>query len=329
MTDEHGSETGATSAGCPICGHQSLRWLPRTWALARVAFCIRCPVAVQLGAIDAPASVLQRYRRGDYWRTQSRLGRNLEHGLLLWREVAAVRLLEEIEAMLGRSVPPGTAVLEVGCGPGELLSLLRRERICQVWGLEPSPREAYLAQSRHGIRVVSADGSSLPYRCSFNLILAFHVLEHVSDPVGVVRELLGLLSSGGQLVLECPNIASPTGGMPLVQFFEPAHIWTFSHSALERIVYLAGGVVACRSDSEFIRILVTRDLKIPHPTPFTNGTNTHTMDHGEAVWRQLNRYASTYPCSWSRAGWVWSRLVVGICILMLLARDALHVRVQR
>lgn len=325
MTDEHVSETGATSAGCPICGHQRLRWLPRTWARARVALCIRCPVAVQLGAIDARASVLQRYRRGDYWRTQSRLGRNLEHGLLLWREVAAVRRLEEIEAMLGRSVPSGTAVLEVGCGPGELLSLLRRERICQVWGLEPSPREAYLAQSRHGIRVVSADGSSLPYRCSFNLILAFHVLEHVSDPVAVVRELLGFLSFDGHLVLECPNLASPTAGMPLVQFFEPAHIWTFSLSALKRIVYSAGGQVVSHSDSGFIRMLVTKASSDDHQASFEPHDNAQASEHGEAVWKRLDQYATSYRWSWTRAWWVWSRFVVGIRILMLLTGNMLGV----
>ena len=301
-------------------------FLPVLWARVPFAFCNRCPVAVQLGAVNAPVQVLERYRRGDYWRAHSRLGRNLEHGLLLWREGAVLRQLKEVEAILGRPVSRGAVVLEVGCGPGELLSVLRRERSCHVWGLEPSPREAYLAHSRYGINVVSADASRLPYRCTFDLILAFHVIEHVSDPVGVIRELLGLLSSDGQLVLECPNIASPTGGMPLVQFFEPAHIWAFSRSALERIVHAAGGLVERHSDSGFIRMLVTKDPKAHHQAPANLEENSYATDHGEAVWSRLDHYATSYQWSWSRATWVWSRLVVGIRIMMLLTGNVLSVR---
>ena len=291
-----------------------------------LAYCTRCPVAFQPGAIHAPVEVLDRYRHGDYWRSQSRVSRIVERGLLLWREVAVVRRLQELEAMLKQPVSRGAAVLEVGSGPGELLWLLRRERGCQVWGVEPSPREAHLAQSRHGINVASADGLRLPYRCTFDLILAFHVLEHVAEPIGVIREMLGLLSPAGQLVIECPNLASPSGGMPLVQFFEPAHIWTFSRSALERIVSLAGGVVERHSDSGFIRMLVTKDPKIPHQAPLNPEENAHAMDHGEAVWAHLDRYSSSYQWSLARACWVWSRLIVGIRILMLLAGSVLRLR---
>ena len=325
MSADHVAEAGPSSVDCPVCGHPGMRWLPHSWSLVDVAFCTKCSVCVQRGAIPAPGAVLGRYRRGEYWGSHSRMGLSLEKGLLLWREGAAVRRLEEIEVMLGRPVPPSAVVLEVGCGPGELLWLLRRERMCQVWGLEPSPREAYLAQSMHGIRVVSADGSSLPYRCTFNLILAFHVLEHVSDPVGVIRELLGLLSSDRQLVLECPNLASPTGGMPLVQFFEPAHIWTFSHSALERIVYLAGGVVARSSDSGFIRMLVNKASSDDHQAAFERDDNALVSEHGEAVWKRLDQYATSYRWSWIRVWWAWSRFVVGIRILMLLTGNMLGV----
>lgn len=325
MSADHVAEAGPSSVDCPVCGHPDMRWLPHSWSLVDVAFCTKCSVCVQRGAIPAPGAVLGRYRRGEYWRSHSRMGRSLEHGLLLWREFAVVSRLFEVEDMLGQPVSSGAAVLEVGCGPGELLSRLRRERSCKVWGLEPSPREAYLARSRYGINVVSADGSFLPYCCTFDLILAFHVLEHVSDPVAVVRELLGFLSFDGHLVLECPNLASPTAGMPLVQFFEPAHIWTFSLSALKRIVYSAGGQVVRHSDSGFIRMLVTKASSDDHQASFEPHDNAQASEHGEAVWKRLDQYATSYRWSWTRAWWAWSRFVVGIRILMLLTGNMLGV----
>ena len=325
-TSDKMSVMSTTSIACPVCGYSELRWLPDTWSFVHVAFCIRCPVAVQLDAIHSPAAVLDRYRHGDYWRSQSRLSRTVEKALLLWREFASVRRLRELEELLGHPLPRDVAVLEVGCGPGELVALLRRERSEHAWGVEPSPREAHLAQANHGINVVSADAARLPYRCAFDLILAFHVLEHVADPVGVVREMLSLLGPRGKLVIECPNLASPSGGMPLVRFFEPAHVWTFGSHALGQVVHLAGGVTVRHSDSDFLRMLVTKDLGVSHHAPSDRQVKVGTTDHGEAVWNKLNRYAASYQWSWSRAGWLWSRAVVGARVSLLLAGNMLRVR---
>jgi len=249
----------------------------------------------------------------------------VERGMLLWREFAAERRLTEIEELLGQPVSQNATVLEVGCGPGELLSRLRWARNNHVWGIEPSPREAYLARSRHEINVVSADALRLPYTCKFDLILTFHVLEHVADPVGVIREMLGLLEPEGKLVIECPNLASPSGGMPLVRFFEPAHVWTFGSHALGQVVHLAGGVTVRHSASDFIRMLVTKDPGVSHHAPSDRQVKAGTTDHGEAVWNKLNRYATSYQWSWVRAGWLWSRAVVGVRVSLLLARYLLRV----
>jgi len=40
---------------------------------------------------------------------------------------------------------------------------------------------------------------------SFDVLTAFHLLEHVPDPVAVVRRMLEWLAPGGLVIIEVPN----------------------------------------------------------------------------------------------------------------------------
>ena len=42
-------------------------------------------------------------------------------------------------------------------------------------------------------------------KTKFNLITAFHVVEHLKDPISVLRQLAELLEENGKLVIEVPN----------------------------------------------------------------------------------------------------------------------------
>src|SRR5438046_10364281 len=50
------------------------------------------------------------------------------------------------------------------------------------------------------------DVRSAPFgRASFDVVTAFHVLEHVPDPVAVVRHMLEWLAAEGLVIVEVPN----------------------------------------------------------------------------------------------------------------------------
>ena len=83
---------------------------------------------------------------------------------------------------------------------------------------------------------------------------AFHVLEHLPDPVGDLRRMLTWLAPGGLCVLEVPN----AGGLGASLFGAawsglelPRHLWHFTHESLAAHVRRAGGeIVWCRHQAK-------------------------------------------------------------------------------
>jgi SAM-dependent methyltransferase len=106
--------------------------------------------------------------------------------------------------------PPGSHVLEAGCGVGaQTITLLRRNPACRFTLVDrhgPSLEEA-LARARAEAgepgRVAGrvADAGSLPFPDGhFDHVFVCFLLEHVPDPSAVLAELLRVLAPGGRLV---------------------------------------------------------------------------------------------------------------------------------
>ena len=94
-------------------------------------------------------------------------------------------------------------VLEVGCGSGNYLLLLRELTGCAARGLDPSGEMLAQARARPGAAEVTwhegrAERPPFP-DASFDLIFSVDVIHHVSDRPAYVREARRLLVPGGRL----------------------------------------------------------------------------------------------------------------------------------
>jgi 2-polyprenyl-3-methyl-5-hydroxy-6-metoxy-1,4-benzoquinol methylase len=107
------------------------------------------------------------------------------------------------------SLMPVGSLLDVGCGGGELL----RAAVARGWraaGAEPMPEAAELARSRApGADVRTGLSSEVGFEeRSFDVVCAFHVLEHMPDARAFLGELARFARPGGLVVVETPNYAS-------------------------------------------------------------------------------------------------------------------------
>lgn len=109
--------------------------------------------------------------------------------------------------------------LEVGCGAGHTLSLLKQQGLCDwACGIEISPTAAEQAGQRLD-RVVQGniEVMELPVEQeSIDLLLCLDVLEHLIDPWGTLKRLSTLLSKDGILIASVPNVRHYRVLMPLL-----------------------------------------------------------------------------------------------------------------
>ena len=92
------------------------------------------------------------------------------------------------------------AVLEVGCGEGELSERVLRELGCEVVAIDQSERMVELTRAR-GIDARVGDVCDLPFEDgSFDVAVAAWMLYHVADVDRALVELARVLRPGGRLV---------------------------------------------------------------------------------------------------------------------------------
>jgi 2-polyprenyl-3-methyl-5-hydroxy-6-metoxy-1,4-benzoquinol methylase len=94
-------------------------------------------------------------------------------------------------------------VLDFGCGNGEFLA------ICHQFGFEAVGVDRSTARRDKAGFDVLASIDELTGQ--FHAITLFEVLEHLTDPAGILRMLKGHLAPGGILVLETPDCTGVTG----------------------------------------------------------------------------------------------------------------------
>jgi len=133
-------------------------------------------------------------------------------------------------------------LLDVGSGDGDFMFRARNHG-WRVRGIEVN--EPAVASARaSGLDVHHGDLASAAFAPgSFDLVRLWHVLEHVPDPVGLLREIAPTLRPGGILIVGVPDFGSPvrrlfgSGWSGLQAGFHLSH---FEGRTLRRVVDQAG-----------------------------------------------------------------------------------------
>jgi SAM-dependent methyltransferase len=145
-----------------------------------------------------------------------------------------------------RGLPPDARILDVGCGDGFHLRLLRDYGV-STWSLEgvdASPRAVQAAQQA-GLTVHEGTIESvrLP-RDTYDLVLLIATIEHVDDPPAVLRAVRSLLRPGGRVVIVTDNTATLDfalfGGRHWGGYHFPRHYNLFNRKTLGTLATRTG-----------------------------------------------------------------------------------------
>jgi len=160
-----------------------------------------------------------------------------------WRSREKVWREKGDTMFLGSGIPERNHLLDVGCGKGDFMTRMHRQG-WQVEGLEVDADAVKYARSISGLSVHLGSLENIRFPDNtFDVITSNHVIEHVHDPIALIRECLRILKPGGRLVLATPNMESFGH-----QIFErnwshldpPRHLQLFTMKTLRECAVRAG-----------------------------------------------------------------------------------------
>lgn len=113
----------------------------------------------------------------------------------------------QVEILKNQLSLKNAKILDIGCGGGLFLSLLKREG-AQVTGIELSDSRAYYAATKHGLEIykhpIESDFWQAGYKNYFDAVTLWDVIEHVNYPVQTLQCAVNVLKPGGLLLIDTP-----------------------------------------------------------------------------------------------------------------------------
>lgn len=117
------------------------------------------------------------------------------------------RFRHQVEVLTKYLSTKNARVLDIGCGGGLFLSLLKRKG-AQVTGIELSDSRAHYAATKHGLEIhkqpIESDFWQKGYTNYFDAVTLWDVIEHVNYPLQTLQCAANVLKKDGLLMIDTP-----------------------------------------------------------------------------------------------------------------------------
>ena len=129
-------------------------------------------------------------------------------------------------------------VLDVGCGLGFFLSALNED--IQKFGIEDSKYACeYIKKTFKDINIINGGYEKIEkFNIKFDIIMFYHVIEHLKNPPDAIQKILKFLKKNGILIVGTPNVESFTAKIfgKNYRHFIPAHICLYGEKSLRKLL---------------------------------------------------------------------------------------------
>ena len=234
---------GMTDAGlervpCALCGGTATSPYLVKFGYPIVK-CRRCALVYcnpRLTGEETDKRYSSEYFRHEYLPTVLPPGGPDDGAFLDQRYRSPVALLEQSGAVRGR-------VLEIGTGAGFFLKAAARAG-WDAHGLELSADASAYARATLGLNVLQSAAEDMPFEPgTFDAVAMFEVIEHLRDPMRVLRAARRAVRNGGVLVMSTPNLNALTRwalGKDWAVLSPAEHLYYFTERTLRAALEGAG-----------------------------------------------------------------------------------------
>jgi 2-polyprenyl-3-methyl-5-hydroxy-6-metoxy-1,4-benzoquinol methylase len=155
----------------------------------------------------------------------------------------------------------GNHILDVGCATGEFLNYMKSKG-WNTTGVEPDEQVRQIAKETYHLNIYDESQVPIMKDESFDVITLWHVLEHVADLSGRMKDLNRILKPGGILIIAVPNSNSPDADIykeNWAAYDVPRHLYHFSEKSmkmlLDKFSFSNIEVLPMKFDSYYVSLL--------------------------------------------------------------------------
>ncbi len=195
--------------------------------------------------------------------------------------------------------------LDTGCFEGHLLDEIRENTPWTAFGLEPNDHAVEVARSKmHNVWHGHAEHAVeiIPQDQHFDVIFMGQSIEHVDDPLKVLRRLRLLLAPDGVLVMSTPNLDSRQ-----INWFGPT--WAHWHAPYHRYIFSRKGLIALVQHVGLLPVhfqsfsnLYWSAMSIAQNQIGLGGSVSHAVNFDQSIYSEAKRINFWQTALWNTIG---------------------------
>jgi 2-polyprenyl-3-methyl-5-hydroxy-6-metoxy-1,4-benzoquinol methylase len=221
---------------CPICLNENLRnnLVCKDYSVSKESFmlvlCDKCNTKITSPRPDQ-IEINKYYESPDYI-SHTNQGNNIINKL--YKIIRSYTINSKIKLI--NNLTEKGKILDIGCGTGEFLIKCKKNK-WEVIGIEPNIN----ARNNNSLtkeNLIYKDFNDLNTKKDFNIITLWHVLEHLYDPLEIMKKLRTLLKPGGYLIIAVPNHESLDAKYykeNWAAYDVPRHLYHFSKKSINSL----------------------------------------------------------------------------------------------
>lgn len=162
-------------------------------------------------------------------------------------------------------------VFEIGCAAGGILKYFR-DQGNEVSGIDINANYVNFGREKYGLALKAESAQDFSLSFLPDLVICCNLLEHLNNPLEVMKRLWFLLPAGAYVYIRTPGlkVIEKRCGRDFLHHIQLAHFYEFTLKALRNLMRKSGFKFICGSEAEQIQAIFIRPADFSECNAYEN-----------------------------------------------------------